>query len=69
VYEDRYIELSASARISKVQEYPGFLRKRCREQFWPKRAICIVKGKTDIISLLLWSIKCLPISFNTFKTL
>jgi hypothetical protein len=46
--------------ISRLVEEKG------REQFWP---ICVVQGKTDRISLLLGSIKCFPISFNTFKTL
>jgi hypothetical protein len=40
-----------------------------------KRAICVVQGKTlkmrktDRISVLLGSIRCFFISFNTFKTL
>jgi hypothetical protein len=57
--------LSASARISKGQGYQGY--KKGREQFWPKRAICVVQGKTskmDRISLLLWSIKCFSPSKN-----
>jgi hypothetical protein len=51
---------------------PGFLGKRAGSSFGQKRAICVVQGKTrkiDRISLLLGSIKCFPISFNTFKTL
>jgi hypothetical protein len=60
--------ISASARISKGQGYPGFLRKRAGSSFGQKRALCIVQGKTDRISLLLGSIKCCPLSFNTFKT-
>jgi hypothetical protein len=32
-------------------------------------AKAVVQGKTDRNSLLLGSIKCLPLSFNTFKTL
>jgi hypothetical protein len=63
---------SASAIISKGRGYQGFLRKRAGRSFGQKRAICVVQGKTlkmDRMSLLLWSIKCFPISFNTFKTL
>jgi hypothetical protein len=60
---------SASGRISKGQGYQGFLRKRAGSSFGKKRAIRVVQGKTDRISLLLGSIKCIPISFNTFKTL
>jgi hypothetical protein len=56
---------SASARISKGQGYQGFLRKRTGSSFGQKKAICIVQGKTWKISLLLGSIKCFPISFNT----
>jgi hypothetical protein len=65
-------DLSASSRISKGQGYQGFLRKRAWSSFGQKRAICVVQWKTwnmDRISLLLGSIKCFPISFNTFKTL
>jgi hypothetical protein len=51
---------SASARISKGQGYQVFLRKRAGSSFGQKGAICIVKGKTDRISLLLGSIKCIP---------
>jgi hypothetical protein len=63
---------SASSRISKGQGYQGFLRKRAGSSFGQKRAICVVQEKTQNnwqISLLLGSIKCFPISFNTFKTL
>jgi hypothetical protein len=45
------------------------IKAKGREQFWPKRAICVVQGKTwitDRISLILGSIKCFPISFDTF---
>jgi hypothetical protein len=34
--------------------------------FGQKKAICIVQGKTDRISLILGSIKCFPTSFITF---
>jgi hypothetical protein len=37
-----------------------------------KKGNCVVQGKTwktDRISLLFGSIKCFPLSFNTFKTL
>jgi hypothetical protein len=64
--------VSASSRISKGQGYQGFIRKRAASSFGQKRVICIVQGKTwkmYRISLLLGSIKCFPISFNTFKTL
>jgi hypothetical protein len=67
-----FIGISASARISKGQGYRGFfLKLKGREQlsFGQKRAICVVQGRTDRISLLLVSIKCFPLSFNTFKTL
>jgi hypothetical protein len=50
----------------------GFLRKRAGSSFGQKRAICIVQGKTGImdrISLILGSMKCFPISFDTFKML
>jgi uncharacterized membrane protein (UPF0136 family) len=63
---------SASARISKGQGYQGFLRKRAGRSFGQKRVIGVIQGKTwktDRISLLLGSIKCFPLSFNTFKTL
>jgi hypothetical protein len=60
---------SASARISKGQGYQGFVRKRAWSSFGQKWAICVVQGKTDRISLLSGSIKCFPITFNTFKTL
>jgi hypothetical protein len=36
----------ASDRISKGQEYRGFLRKRAGSSFGQKRAIYIVQGKT-----------------------
>jgi hypothetical protein len=62
-----HIPFSASARISKGQGYQGFSRKRAGSSFGQKRAICIVQGKTDRISFLLGSIKCFPISFNTFN--
>jgi hypothetical protein len=61
---------------------PGFQKGRDikasegkASSFGQKRAICIVQGKilkmrkSDRISLLLGSIKCFSISFNTFKTL
>jgi hypothetical protein len=57
---------------SKGQGYQGFLRKRAGSSFGQKRAIWKGKnGKMENgqISLLLESIKCFPISFNTFKTL
>jgi hypothetical protein len=68
------VVLSASARISKGQEYQVFLhvRKRAGSSFGQKRAICVIQGKTwktNRISLLLGSIICFPLSFNTFKTL
>jgi hypothetical protein len=44
--------ISASARISKGQGYQGFSTKRAGSSFGQKRAICIVQGKTDRISLL-----------------
>jgi hypothetical protein len=48
------------------------LKEKGREQFWPKkgnlrRTRKNVKNGQN--SLLLGSIKCFPISFNTFKTL
>jgi hypothetical protein len=56
---------------------PGFQKgrdieaaKRAGRSFGQKRAICVVQGKTskiDRISLLLWSIKCFPISFSPSK--
>jgi hypothetical protein len=56
----------ASARISKGQGYQGFARKRAGSSFGQKRAICVVQGKTDRISLLLLgSIKCFPFKFLT----
>jgi hypothetical protein len=64
-----YYIVSASSRISKGQGYQGFLRIRARSSFGQKRAICVVQGKTDRFSLHLGSIKCFPLSFNTFKTL
>jgi hypothetical protein len=63
------VGISASARISKGQGYRGFLRKRAGCNFDQIRAICVIQGKRDRISLLLLAIKCFPISFNTFKTL
>jgi hypothetical protein len=64
--------LSASARISKGQGYQlRLLKEKGREQFWPKRTICVVQGKTlkmrktDRISILLGPIRCFFISFNT----
>jgi hypothetical protein len=60
-----------SARISKRQEYQDFLRKR-------EGAVLAKKGnlrrtrknlKNLQISLLLGSIKCFAISFNTLNTL
>jgi hypothetical protein len=63
---------SVSARISKGQGYQVFLRKRAGSSFGQKRAICVVLEnleKRDRISLLLGSIKCFPLSFDTFKTL
>jgi hypothetical protein len=62
----RSATFSASARISKGQGYRG-LRKRAGSSFGQKRAICVVQGKTDRISLLLGSIKCFPISFNSLS--
>jgi hypothetical protein len=52
---------------------PGFqkgrdIKEKAGSSFGQKRAICVVQGKIDRISLLLGSIKCFPISFNTFKT-
>jgi hypothetical protein len=38
------------------------IRKRAGSSFGQKRAICIIQGKTDRISLLLGSIKCSPIN-------
>jgi hypothetical protein len=64
----KYGLYGASARISKVQGYQGFSRKRAVSSFVPKRAICIVQGKMDRISLLFGSIKCFPVCFDTFKT-
>jgi hypothetical protein len=63
---------SVSSRISKGQGYQDFLRKRAGSSIGQKKAICVVQGKTlkmERISLLLGSIKCFPISFDTFKTL
>jgi hypothetical protein len=63
---------SASARISKGQGYQGFLRKRAWSSFDKKGQFASYKEKLekwDRISLLLGSIKCFPLSFNTFKTL
>jgi hypothetical protein len=54
------------AGISRLLEEKG------REQFWPKKGQFVsYKEKLEkwSISLLLGSIKCFPISFNTFKTL
>jgi hypothetical protein len=65
MYGNVYIAYSASARISKGQGYQGFSRKRAGSSFGQKRAICIVQGKTDRISLLFGSIKCFPFSYNT----
>jgi hypothetical protein len=55
---------------------PGFqkgrhiLRKRAGSSFGQKRAICVVyKEKRTEFHSFLGSIKCFPISFNTFKTL
>jgi hypothetical protein len=61
---------SASARISKGEGYQCFFRKRAGSSFGQKRAICVVQGKTlkmrktDIISLLLETIKCLQKHYN-----
>jgi hypothetical protein len=67
-----YTNYSVSSRISKGQGYQDFLRNRAGSSFGQKRVICVVQEKTwkmDRISLLLGSIKCFPISLNTFKTL
>jgi hypothetical protein len=68
VQQYKTTHFSASARISKLQGYQVFLRKRAGSSFGQKRAICIVQGKTDRI-LFFGSIKCFPLSFNTFETL
>jgi hypothetical protein len=66
---NKFIVNSASAWISKGQGYQDFIRKRAGSSFGQKKAICIVQGKMDRISLLLGSIKCFPLSIDTFKTL
>jgi hypothetical protein len=53
--------------FQKGRDIKASARKRAGSSFGQKRAICVVQGKTDRISLLLGSIKCFPLSFNTFK--
>jgi hypothetical protein len=55
--------------FQKGRDISRLLKEKGRERFWQKRAICVVQGKTDRISLLLGSIKCFSISFKIFKTL
>jgi hypothetical protein len=50
------------------------LKEKGREQFWPKkgnlhRTRKNLKNGQNFTTLALGSIKCFPISFNTFKTL
>jgi hypothetical protein len=63
--------ISDFARISKVQGYQGLLREKEGSSFGQNRAFCVEARKnvreTGRISLFLGSIKCFPISFNTFK--
>jgi hypothetical protein len=66
-----YFIVSASARISKVQgsRYQGFLRKRAGSSFGQKKGnlrhtMKNLKKFTDLVS-----IKCFPISFDTYKML
>jgi hypothetical protein len=65
---EQYIVISASARISKGQGYhfyQGFLKGK-GQGAWPKKGNLHRTRKNGQNLLLLVSIKCFPISFNTF---
>jgi hypothetical protein len=59
--------VSASARISKLQGYLGFFRKRAGSSVGQKRAICVIVRK-NLKKMILGSMTiCFPISLTHLR--